>query len=117
RASFAALAMLLAASLAGAAGFDLNAVAARAQQLAGEPFHDPKGQVPDWLVKLSYDEWRDIRFRANRALWRDKHSPFQLQFFHPGLYYNRVVAVNVVGGDGIHPVPFSPSLFDYGKNT
>jgi glucans biosynthesis protein len=117
RAALAALLILLAARLAGAVGFDLDAVAARAQQLAGEAFHDPKNEVPDWLLKLSYDEWRDIRFRPQHALWRSKHSPFQIQFFHPGLYYNRVVAMNVVGGDGIHPVPFSPNLFDYGKNT
>jgi periplasmic glucans biosynthesis protein len=117
RAPLAALMIALAARIAAGAGFDLDAVAVRAQQIAAEPFHDPKNQVPDWLLKLSYDEWRDIRFRSDSALWADKRLPFRIQFFHPGLYYNRVVGVNVVTPDGIHPVPFSPSLFDYGKNT
>ena len=97
-------------------GFGINTVADRARQLAKEPYREPKGQVPDWLLKVTYDQWRDIRFRPEHALWGDKHLPFQVQFFHPGLYYNRVVAVNVVDSKGTHPLAFSPSHFDYGKN-
>jgi len=96
--------------------FTFDVVAGKAQKLASEPFHDTKGSVPDWLLKISYDQWRDIRFRPDHALWRDKHLPFQVQFFHPGLYYNRTVIVNVVDATGVHPVPFSPDQFDYGKN-
>jgi glucans biosynthesis protein len=98
-------------------GFDLNDVAADAKKLAEQPFQDPKGQVPDWLLKINYDQWRDIRFRPHKALWRDdKKSPFQVQFFHPGLFYDRAVTINVVDDTGVHTVPFSPSNFDYGRN-
>src|SRR5206468_2437134 len=69
--------------------FDFATVGEKAQKLAAEPVREPTGQVPDWLLKISYDEWRDIRFRPDHALWRDKKLPFQIQFFHPGLYYNR----------------------------
>ena len=112
------LLVLAIASLAArtASAFELEDVARRARQLAQEPFHDPRGQVPDWLLKLTYDQWRDIRFRDDHALWRDRRSAFRVQFFHPGLYYDRTVTVNVVRADGVHPVPFSPSWFDYGKN-
>src|ERR1051326_5517251 len=96
---------------------DLDAVADKAQRLAAESFQDPKTQGPDWLLKITYDQWRDIRFRPDHALWRDVRSPFEIQFFHPGLYYNRVVAVNLVRSHGGPPVPFLPSQFDYGKNT
>ena len=99
-----------------AAAFDLDEVAAKAQKLAAEPFHEPKNQVPDWLLKITYDQWRDIRYRPEQALWRGK-SPFQVQFFHPGLYYDRTVAINVVAADGAKPIPFNPSQFDYGKNN
>ena len=40
-----------------------------------------------------------------------------MQFFHPGLYYDHTVQMNVIDPDGVHPVPFSPERFDYGKNT
>ena len=112
-----ALAALAVAALpARAAAFGLDDVAERAHRLAEKPFLDAKGRVPDWLLKISYDQWREIRFRPERALWRDRKAPFQVQFFHPGLYYNRTVRVNVVEAKGIHPVDFSPDQFDYGKN-
>ncbi len=99
-----------------AVAFDLNDVTEKAQQLAKDAYHDPKQQVPDWLLKISYDQWRDIRFRPEKALWEDRHLPFRVQFFHPGLYYNRIVAINVVDAKGVQPLEFSPSQFDYGKS-
>ena len=107
----------LGVSVRAAVAFDMQNVVAKAQELAKASYQDPKGQVPEWLSKITYDQWRDIRFRPEFALWRDQHLPFQVQFFHPGLYYNRVVAMNVVDDKGgVHPVPFSPSQFDYGRN-
>jgi glucans biosynthesis protein len=96
--------------------FDLDTVAEKARKLAQESYQEPKGVVPDFLLKLDYDKWRDVRFRPDRALWRERRSRFQVQFFHPGLFYDRPVAINVVRPDGVRPLPFSPSLFDYGKN-
>src|SRR5262245_9579241 len=114
-----AFGLLFAAGLAtprAAIAFDLDSVADQARALAEAGWHEPKGQVPDWLLKITYDQWRDIRFRPDHSLWQDRRLPFRVQFFHPGLYYNRTVAVNVVEKNGVHPVPFSPSWFDYGKN-
>ena len=47
--------------------FGLADVAAKAAQLAKQPFDDTKN-VPDWLLKMSYDQWRDIRYRPDAAL-------------------------------------------------
>lgn len=103
----------------GARAFDLDDVAARAEALAAEAYENHQKKVPDWMLvgSMTYDQWRDIRFRPDHSLWRDKNLPFQVQFFHPGLYYDRTVQVNVIDPDGVHPVPFSPERFDYGKNT
>jgi glucans biosynthesis protein len=94
--------------------FDLETVADKARELAAAPY-DPKGRIPDWLTKITYDQWRDIRFKADQALWAGDASPFQVQFFHPGQIYDRAVAINVVTPEGTKPVPFSPTMFDYGK--
>jgi glucans biosynthesis protein len=110
----ALLAALASAAEARAAAFGLDDVARKAQELAAQPYQDPRGQVPDWLLQINYDQWRDIRFRPDRALW--KGSPFQVQFFHVGLFYDRPVRVNVVEPKGVEPLAFSPSLFDYGQN-
>jgi glucans biosynthesis protein len=102
------------ARAADAGAFGFEEVAKKAQELAAAPYRDTRGGVPDWLVQLSYDQWRDIRFRPDRALWRG--SPFQVQFFHLGLFYDRPVRIDVVDGAKVEPVEFSPSLFDYGRN-
>jgi periplasmic glucans biosynthesis protein len=95
--------------------FNFEDVIAKAQALAKQDYQE-QHKVPDWLLKISYDQWRDIRFRPEDALWRDRKLPFEVQFFHPGFLYDRTVDIAVVDADGVHAVPFSPSLFDYGKN-
>lgn len=111
-----ALAILLLAA-APARAFELADVAARAQTMAGQPFKDPRGEVPQWMMDITYDQWRDIRFRPDQALWRDQQSNFQVQFFHPGLYYDRTVHINLVTPVGVQSLPFETQRFDYGNNT
>lgn len=113
---FGAAACLLVARDVPATPFGLADVAARAERLAGEPFDDPREHVPEWLSKITYDQWRDIRFRPERALWRSERLPFTVQFFHLGLYYDHPVTVNVIDATGVRPVEFSPRDFDYGKS-
>ncbi len=100
---------------AASATFDLDDVAERARRLAAAPFSEPKGEVPDWLLEATYDQWRDIRFRPESALWRERKLPFQVQFFHPGLFYNRVVRIHVIDGTQATRAEFAPGQFDYGK--
>jgi glucans biosynthesis protein len=96
--------------------FGFEQVVERAKEVAAAPYEDPRGEVPDWLQGITYDQWRDIRFRSDRALWSDTPSNFQVQFFHPGHLYDRRVAINVVDAQGVQEIAFSPSVFDYGKN-
>lgn len=111
--SLAVTAEFPAASMPARFGFDN--VAAMAETLAKAPFQEPKEKVPDALLKLSYDAWRGIRFRPERALWRERNLPFEVQFFHPGNIYNRITKIHTVDAEGIRPVAFDPDFFDYGK--
>lgn len=101
------------AAPAPARAFDLDEVAARARKLAGEPYQEPS-RVPRWLLDIDYDRWRQIRFRPEQALWRGRELPFEVQFFHPGLYYDRTVRIHVVDAEGVRPARFSPDQYDYG---
>jgi glucans biosynthesis protein len=111
-----AIAATASAATVRAATFGLDEVIQKAERLSREPFEDPAGRVPDWLLKITYDQWRDIRFRPELSLWAERNLPFMVQFFHAGLFYDRAVAISVVDADGVHPIEFSPSQFDYGKN-
>jgi glucans biosynthesis protein len=112
---FSATTILLVASGGRVLAFDFDDVTAKAQALSKDSYV-AQPQAPEWLREISYDQWRDIRFRPERALWRDRKLPFQVQFFHPGLYYDRPIAVNVVDGSTVKPLGFSPNEFDYGRN-
>lgn len=99
-----------------ASAFDLNDVATRAKALAAQPFQRAEGRLPKELQQLGYDRYRDIRFKGERALWRAEKLPFELQFFHQGLYYDRPVKIHEVSGRGVRELKFNPDDFDYGEN-
>ncbi len=112
-----ALGALLVATSAHA--FGLGDVEATARQIAAEPYRDRQTVVPRWMLKdgaMTYDQWRDIRFRPEQSLWRDEKLPFQVQLFHPGLYFDRSVQVHVIENGTDVPLPFSTKYFHYGKN-
>ncbi len=95
--------------------FDFEVLQFRAKALAAQPWQETKSRVPDWLRKLSYDEYRDIRFDERLSWWRAEGLPFQLQFFHPGGSFNHPVPVSEVVNRVAQPIGFSPRFYDYGK--
>jgi glucans biosynthesis protein len=96
--------------------FDFEVLRYDAKMLAAKPYAPRPSSVPEALLKLSYDQFRDIRFRPAESLWRRDRLPFELQFFHPGFNFDQTVQISTVRGKAAEPVPFSPSLFDYGMN-
>ena len=90
----------------------------QARALAAEPANDrPKIDLPKQLTKLTYDQWRKIRFRPEKSLWRDDPGRFEVQFFHPGFGYVEGVAISLIEGASGNPqpqrFPFSSELFSY----
>lgn len=83
-----------------------------AQQLAQQGYKEPD-KLPDILTDLTYDEWRNIRQKRDKALWIDSRGSFQLQFFHPGLYYDRTVNINIIEAGKVAPLAGLRDWFDY----
>jgi len=99
-----------------ALGFGFDAVAQRAQRLAAAPYRAQEVRLPNELQGIDYDHFREIRFKPERALWHDAKLPFEIAFFHLGLYYNRPVRINEVSGDVIREIRYDAAMFDYGAN-
>jgi glucans biosynthesis protein len=108
-------AVLLSALPVASFAFGFADVAAKARQLAGDKYEKADGNLPKELLELNYDQYRDIRFKPARSLWRDKNLPFELQFFHPGLYFTTPVRMNLIVKGQARPLPFNPANFDYGR--
>ncbi len=113
-ATAAALVLALAGTLAQAFGFD--DVERKARALAAQPYKPSASKLPKEWLDLDYDQYRDIRFRADHALWRAQKLPFEVMFFHPGFHFDHPVHVNEVVGNSVSEVPYSAAQFDYGKN-
>lgn len=107
-------ALLAAATVVRAAtDFDYELLRHRAWELSTHAYEAPASPMPDWLLKLSYDQYRRIRFDPNRAWWRREELPFQLQFFHPGFLLNRTVRINELKDGRAQPIRFDSKFFIY----
>jgi glucan biosynthesis protein len=96
--------------------FAFEDVAKRAQALAEQPYKPPTIRMPKEIRDLDYDQYRDIRFRPEKAIWRPEKLPFELMLFLQGRAVSEPVDINLVEPAGERPLKFDPSLFDFGKN-
>lgn len=99
-----------------ALAFGMADVERKAQALAAAGYAKPSVVLPADLQQLKYEDYKDIRFKPDRARWRGQGLPFELAFFHQGLYYDQPVRINEVAGDGVHEIRYRPDLFDFGAN-
>jgi glucans biosynthesis protein len=115
--SSAAIALASPAVLAQQPGrrFGYEDVVAQAEALGERPFDAGAAKIPEELSQLTYDSYREIRFRRDRAFWRDGGSDFRLLPFHLGFLHDKPVQVHVVRDGMAIPIPFQTSLFEYGK--
>lgn len=93
----------------------LDFVAKQAEQRARKPFHSPKADLPDFLGSLTYDSYREIEFRHDKALWADGKIPFRVEFFHPGYLYQEPVHCNEFTLTHAQAIRFVQDFFDYRK--
>jgi glucans biosynthesis protein len=115
--SFARFCILLLALHAGwASAFDFDDVAELAQLQARQAYRSSSRKAPAQLQALSYDQYRDIRFRPDRAVWRAEKLPFELMFFHLGKFQKESVRIDEINADGTRHLPYRASDFDFGKN-
>jgi glucans biosynthesis protein len=95
-----------------AQSFSQETVPALANELAGKPYVAP--EVPKGGENLDYDQYRQIRFRKERTIWRGEGLNYELQVLPTGWLFKTPVEVNVVDGGNVRPIVADNNYFDLG---
>lgn len=85
-----------------------------ARQIARRTYRAPKGNAVGALAGLGYDGYRDIRFRPEKALWRNDDLGFEVQFFPSGYLFKDPVDIFLVDDGVTRRIKPDAALFDFG---
>jgi glucans biosynthesis protein len=96
--------------------FNFEDVVELARQLAAEPPR-PRGAVTPGLEQLTYDQYRDIRFRIDEALWTKDRVPFRIDLLPAGFVYTAPVSVSIVEDGVVRTQLSNPAMFDLGPSV
>lgn len=96
--------------------FDFAKLKGQARALASEPYKAPTQKLPAPLDSLDWDQYQELRFRSDHALWGDDKLRFQAQFFHLGLFFKSPVKLYELADGQARQLAYDPALFNYGKS-
>lgn len=95
----------------------LDYVRERALRLAQKDYRAPETDLPRDLRGLNYDQYRDIRFRPQEALWKKDGLPWALEMFHRGYLFPEKVVLHENTDTHVQDIPFVADWFTYGPLT
>jgi glucans biosynthesis protein len=95
--------------------FDAETVVAMARALARSPYVSPKAVLPRELANLSYDQYRDIRFRPSATIWARPSRPFHLQLLSLGYLFTTPVEIAIVKDGRARHLAYRPEMFTTGE--
>jgi glucans biosynthesis protein len=94
--------------------FSPDQVKRLAEKLASADFEKPRIEVPEPFGKLSYDQYRDIRFRPEQAIWRGENLDYEVQLFPIGFIYDTPVEIFVVENGKARQLKADGRMFSLG---
>lgn len=99
-------------SLNEAAPFSFDLLVDQARRAAAEPFTRPEPLGPPF-DNLDYDEYRNIQFREESALWAGPDAGAVLHAYHPGWLFDSTVSLYEVVDGMARPLHFTSADFRY----
>jgi glucans biosynthesis protein len=94
--------------------FSAADVQKQARTLAAEKFVRPKIDLPKSLQELGHEQYRDIRFKRERAIWAGEGVPFLVELFHRGFLFKEPVEMYIVAGGTAQRIVYTPDFFAFG---
>ncbi len=96
---------------ASAENFSFDNVIALAQKKAEKDYKEPSVALPKILEKMSYDDFRSIRYLRQNGPWYKNKTPFEIQFFHLGFIYKDPVIVHQIVDNKDVLIPYQSTSF------
>lgn len=94
--------------------FSIDDVAKQAQSLAGKGYEAPKSNLPSVFRDMKYADYQQIQFNHDKAYWNNLKTPFKLEFYHQGMYFDTPVKINEVTATAVKRIKYSPDYFTFG---
>lgn len=97
--------------------FDRALLEARAADVASRPHALPPRPEGEGRERLSFDQYRSIRFDPTAAIWGREDRSFAVDLLYPGFIFDVPVNINLVVGRTARRVLFTNERFSYGANV
>lgn len=94
-------------------GFSFESLTARMREAATRDYEPASADVPEQIRNLGYEQYKQVAFRPDRAVWGDTDLPFRIQAFHMGWLFNEPVKLFVVENGAANELTFTPADFEY----
>jgi len=85
-----------------------------ASELATKAYVAPPEEAPKGAEALDYDQFRQIRFRRERTIWRGDGLNFELQVLPNGWLFKTPIEINIVDNGNVRTLSPDNSYFDLG---
>lgn len=110
-----AVSVLLMCSASYTWAFSLDDVAQKAQALAKKSYKAPKSNLPSEFSEMKFADYQQIQFNHDKMYWGDLKTPFKLEFYHQGMYFDTPVKINEVTASDVYQIKYSPDYFNFGN--
>ncbi|SFK41394.1 glucans biosynthesis protein [Desulfomicrobium apsheronum] len=100
----------------GGTTFDYAWLKGRARALAATPHVNHEGELPKVLQNLTWDDYMQLSFDSEHALWQGESSLFHAELFHLGLYFKTPITIYELQDGKVKEIDYTPDLFKYGKS-
>jgi glucans biosynthesis protein len=94
--------------------FSADFVKDRARALSASDFVKPTIELPPPFDSLGYDQYRDIRFRTEKSIWRGEKLDFEVQPFPMGWLYESPIELWLVDSGVATALVADGNLFTIG---
>src|SRR5262245_37598314 len=94
--------------------FGYQTVQQLAAELAQKSYQAPAADAVKGTQNLEYDQYRQIRFRRERTIWRGEGLNFELQVLPTGWLFKAPVEINIVDAGTVRPLAADNGYVDLG---